>query len=356
MSLKKGKRQEIINELINEIGKDIFYNSFSVDSFADLCGLTKQSVYRYLETLEKEAKITKQKNGRDNIYRLVDTQHKFNFSLTDNLSEDVIWKRDIKPILGDMTDAALRTCYYTFSEMLNNAIDHSEGTEVIVIVNINAFSVSFQIIDDGIGIFTKISSALELEEKRFALLELVKGKFTTVPDGHSGEGIFFSAKAADIFGIFADDLVFSSLSFLEEEHDRLLSYKLTRPKGTVVFIVVFRESNRPLSEIFDQYITDPDEYGFTKTILPVRMLEYGDSNPAFISRSQAKRLLARFERFELIELDFSGVDEIGQGFADEVFRVFRNQHPGSVITPVNCSLQVKRMINRATGTINNTGR
>lgn len=30
----------------------------------------------------------------------------------------------------------------------------------------------------------------------------------------------------------------------------------------------------------------------------------------------------RFERFRNIELDFKGVDEIGQAFADELFRVY----------------------------------
>ena len=82
----------------------------------------------------------------------------------------------------------------------------------------------------------------------------------------------------------------------------------------------------------------------------MRLLEHGDDNPSFMSRSQAKRLLVRFERFEHIELDFTGVEEIGQGFADEVFRVFCVQHPMVVISPVNCSSQVERMIKRVRST------
>jgi hypothetical protein len=94
----------------------------------------------------------------------------------------------------------------------------------------------------------------------------------------------------------------------------------------------------------DRYTEYPDGFGFTKTIVPVRLLEYGDATPMFVSRSQAKRLLARFERFERIELDFTGIDEIGQGFADEVFRVFEAMHHNSKIIAINCNERVMKMI------------
>ncbi len=37
----------------------------------------------------------------------------------------------------------------------------------------------------------------------------------------------------------------------------------------------------------------------------------------------------RFERFQTVVLDFTGVEEIGQDFADEVFRVFQRAHPAT---------------------------
>jgi hypothetical protein len=52
----------------------------------------------------------------------------------------------------------------------------------------------------------------------------------------------------------------------------------------------------------------------------VRLAKYG--NDQLISRSQAKRLLARIELFKIVLFDFSGVETIGQAFADEIFRVF----------------------------------
>ncbi len=57
--------------------------------------------------------------------------------------------------------------------------------------------------------------------------------------------------------------------------------------------------------------------------------------------------MARLERFEEVVLDFSGVDEIGPAFADEIFRVFANEHPGTNLSPVNANDSVARMIRRA---------
>ena len=83
--------------------------------------------------------------------------------------------------------------------------------------------------------------------------------------------------------------------------------------------------------------------------MPVNSLEYGDPHPTYVTRSQAKRLVARLERFGSIELDFSDIDEIGQGFADEVFRVFHIKHPNSQIIATKYNQRVGKMINYVTG-------
>ena len=66
-----------------------------------------------------------------------------------------------------------------------------------------------------------------------------------------------------------------------------------------------------------------------------------------VSRSQAKRLLAGFDRFAEVMLDFEGVTEIGQAFADEVFRVFTSQHPNIRLKWMRANVQVEKMIQRA---------
>ena len=66
-----------------------------------------------------------------------------------------------------------------------------------------------------------------------------------------------------------------------------------------------------------------------------------------ISRSQAKRLVARFDRFKTVTLDFEGIDEIGQAFADELFRVYRLAHPNVELEPIHMTRQVEQMWLRA---------
>jgi hypothetical protein len=66
-----------------------------------------------------------------------------------------------------------------------------------------------------------------------------------------------------------------------------------------------------------------------------------------ISRSQAKRILARVERFREVVLDFEGIDSIGPAFADEMFRVFASRHPQVSMLPIRANPDVSRMIARA---------
>jgi hypothetical protein len=103
-------------------------------------------------------------------------------------------------------------------------------------------------------------------------------------------------------------------------------------------------TSRTTARVFDQYTTG-DEYGFTKTVVPVNLARYGNEN--LISRSQAKRVLARIELFKTVLFDFNDVPSIGQAFADEIFRVFAIGHPDIELVPIHANAEVKRMIERA---------
>ena len=83
--------------------------------------------------------------------------------------------------------------------MLNNAIDHSSGTNVVIDIKRTTTSTEMTILDDGYGIFRKIKDSLGLEDERHAVFELSKGKLTTDPDNHTGEGIFFTSRMFDEF-------------------------------------------------------------------------------------------------------------------------------------------------------------
>ncbi|HWM28933.1 MAG TPA: DUF4325 domain-containing protein [Woeseiaceae bacterium] len=228
--------------------------------------------------------------------------------------------------------------------MINNVIDHSGSGGVAIHVDRTALSTEISVDDDGVGIFRKIAQALNLEDDRYAVLELSKGKVTTDPDNHTGEGIFFSSRAFDKFRILSGGVYFQHEC--NDNEDWILGEELpVDPDGTAVYMTLNNNVKREIREVFDEYATDKDDYRFDRTVVPVKLLQYGDDR--LVSRSQAKRLMNRFERFRVVVLDFQNVDTIGQAFADEVFRVFVLQHPNVDVIPINANEQVARMINRA---------
>jgi translation initiation factor IF-3 len=88
---------------------------------------------------------------------------------------------------------------------------------------------------------------------------------------------------------------------------------------------------------------------FTKTIVSVRLVQYGDES--VVTRSQAKRLLAGVDKVKVVVFDFAGVEAIGQAFADEVFRVFKKQHPEIEVMSLNANQEVSQMIRRAESSV-----
>jgi len=66
-----------------------------------------------------------------------------------------------------------------------------------------------------------------------------------------------------------------------------------------------------------------------------------------ISRSEAKRIVRDLDESREIVLDFKGVDLVGQGFADEVFRVWARAHPETYLVPIEMNGPVEFMVERA---------
>ena len=224
--------------------------------------------------------------------------------------------------------------------MLNNAIDHSSGSKVIVTVTKNIVATAMTIMDDGHGIFRKIKESMGLEDERHAVFELSKGKLTTAPDNHTGEGIFFTSRMFDFFAICS-----GSVDFTRNESDgSYWFFESDDPvAGTAVHLNLANATERSSKEIFDQFTNG--DYAFSKTVVPVNLARYEDD--ALLSRSQARRVLMRVDRFSTVLLDFKDVEQVGQAFADEVFRVFARTHPQIEIVPINANSQVMSMINRA---------
>ena len=310
-------------------------------SIQDRFHVSRPTAHNYLRRLIDSGDVSRTGQGQ---YDLVHEIHEFSF-LVDGLEEDRVWSEEIEHLLSPLPQNVRDIWHYGCTEMINNVIDHANSKVVEILVNKTARSTRISVSDAGIGIFRKIASALTLEDDRHAVVELAKGKVTTDPDNHTGEGIFFSSRVFDHYLIVSGDVFFTHDT--NSDHDWIFGGEEPQEevRGTVVIMELRNSSNKTLQDVFDQYATDTEDYRFDKTIVPIRLMTYGDDR--LVSRSQAKRLLSRIDRFRHVVLDFDGVEAIGQAFADEIFRVFASKNPEIEIVATQANEQVSRMINRA---------
>ena len=303
--------------------------------------ISRQAVNAHLKKLLSQKSITIEGKTRNISYKLHPLiEDTISFKIN-SLEEDRVWRDDVKLKLAPLPDNIIDIWNYCFTEMLNNAIDHSQGSHVVIKIKKYPSFSEIVITDNGVGIFRRIQQLLNLHDERHAVLELSKGKLTTDPDHHTGEGIFFSSRMFDEYAILSGGVYFSHE--YNKPEDWIIESK-SPTEGTTVFMKLSNNSSRKSKAIFDEYAGGND-YGFDKTVVPVSLARYG--NESLVSRSQAKRLLARIDRFKIVIFDFENVDQIGQAFADEVFRVFKNQHPDIQIYFIKASRSVEDMIIRA---------
>lgn len=309
---------------------------------AEEFGFTRQAVHKHLQRLIADGSVHEEGNTRNKAYHLAPlVEWNRQYLLSAGLAEDAVWRNDIVALLGKLPENVLNIWHYGFTEMFNNVIDHSGASVVSIVLKKTAASTMISIYDDGVGIFKKIQAAMDLLDERHAVLELAKGKFTTDPVNHSGEGIFFASRMFDEFGILSGEVFFSHQY---DEKEDWITQAGSATGGTLVRMILNNHTARTTKKVFDKFTSD-DDYGFTKTVVPVKLMRYGDDN--LVSRSQAKRLLSRFDRFKTVVLDFSGVSNVGQAFADEVFRVFKVKNPSVEVVAIHTTQDVRKMITRA---------
>lgn len=247
------------------------------------------------------------------------------------------------PPLKNLPENVRSIFTYAFSEMLNNAIEHSTSVRISVEVSVANNQLSFIVNDSGIGVFRNIMRKRNLKSETEAIQDLLKGKTTTMPKSHTGEGIFFTSKAGDSF--ILDSFGFQ-LIINNDLPDIFIKTTKKIKRGTRVIFKMRASSTRHLNELFRQYADSisSNDYGFDKTKIQVKLYTIGGVH---ISRSQARRVLVGLEKFKIIVFDFDKVPIAGQAFADEIFRVFHNKHPWISLEAINMSEGVKFMVERA---------
>lgn len=316
---------------------------------AEKFGLSRQAISRHMRALIDEGAVSAEGHTKSRRYDLARRKLLGWRAPLAGLKEDVVWREKLSPLFTAATDNIKDLWEYGVTEMVNNAIDHSDGEEIRIEVLSSPISHIIMITDDGIGIFRKIKEACNLDDERHAVLELAKGKFTTDPVNHTGEGIFFTSRCFDMFNIFSGTVYFNHDERINDEH---WIFENERPsKGTTVIFELTNDTDRMLEDVFNQYASEDGDYAFNKTVVPVSLLRHGKEN--LVSRSQAKRLMVRVDQFKTVVLDFHEINKIGQAFADEIFRVFVNRHPDVEVIPVRANINVRRMIRRARAVMNN---
>jgi hypothetical protein len=307
---------------------------------------SRTTVHRHLNRLLRDGKIIKSGTTRQIQYFLKTDKNKhIRVPLNPETAEDKVWKDNFQKDFETLPENVRDICEYGFLEMLNNAIDHSEGSGVLIRTEWEPDSIKIVIHDDGIGIFRKIKNILNLDDERESALHLSKGKFTTDPEHHTGEGIFFTSRAFDDFFVISDAMSYSRDNldedwFIEEAKD-------PNWKGTVFIMIISSKSERKLQKIFAEY-SNEDSKGipeFDQTHIIVKLSKLGDER--YISRSQARRIVLGLEKFKYVNLNFRNVSTVGQGFVDEVFRVFQSKYPKIKIKYTNANDDVKFMIERS---------
>jgi hypothetical protein len=110
-----------------------------------------------------------------------------------------------------------------------------------------------------------------LLDERHALFELSKGKLTTDPSRHTGQGIFFTSRMFDKYDILSGGVYFSHQL---GEQENWIQERDKFENGTSIWMKLHNHTARKIKKIFDYYSTD-DDYGFTKTVVPVKLAQYG---------------------------------------------------------------------------------
>jgi len=334
------KRKEITEAIAELLFASNFVTSGQV---AKTAGVSRQAASNYLTAMVTTGELVHEGIGRGGRYRKNATLV-FQYS-RDGLREDEVWsselvelKRSDPPVLDNPNVGSVLG--FSFTELLNNAIDHSRGNTVGVRWFVRDTSIAFEIEDDGIGAFRNMREERGLGSDFDAIGEIAKGKQTTAPLAHSGLGIYFSSRMVNRFVLSSGNLIWTVDS---RRDDQAIGWLASERVGTLVRCEVDADTQVVPRDVFQAFA--PLESGFSRSTLRVALFERGD----FVSRSEAKRMGAQLEMFDQVEIDFAGVDQVGQGFVDELFRVWQRNHPGTRLVPVNANPCIKALVQMSVG-------
>lgn len=334
--MKKSERRLAENYLLQRIFEE---DPDFVDHTMAAFSVSRSTVYNYINALQDAGEL--ERVGGSMPYRVVYRTARFTVDTSKEDSEDRVFRRDVAPLLSDLPENVQKIWRYAFTAMLNNAFEHAGASAVNCVVNRNRLSTIVGVIDNGAGIFRRIVASErertgELLTPAEAAGLLYAGGYTSDPEKHAGQGIFFCARLMDHFAIRSDTELFTMQGDARVPEGE-------RFHGTAVQMALANDSEKDLAAVMARYI-DPAA-GFVRTDIPVARFFGGFP----VSRAEARELERVLSGFEAAELDFAGVGEIGPDFADELFRVLPTRRPELAISPVHVEPSVEQVIRRVRG-------
>jgi anti-sigma regulatory factor (Ser/Thr protein kinase) len=306
-------------------------------------GYSRQYIVRLLSRLMSQGEIHRRGKTRAARYfpgkASSEANHLELIKERQGLSEYVVFDEVMRrmKLNAKLNKNCLTIFDYAFTEMLNNAIDHSHSKKVWINVEVDHSSITFIIKDLGIGAIESIKQGFKISDDFLALEHLFKGKQTTAKEAHSGQGIFFTSKAVDTYKIATSRMEFAIDNIKVDEFLR----DIRQRKGTTVTCKIKMNTRRKIKSVFDKY-TD-DDYAFNQNTVIINLSKH----KRLMSRSEAKRLLLGLDEYSVLDFNFKNVDEVGQGFCDEIFRVYANRNPGKVLSYHGASDVVRYMVERS---------
>ena len=303
-------------------------------------GVSRTTVLRHVQHLIHQKKVTKTGQTKQITYTLTaDLNKQLSTNLNKNFDEFEFFNEHFSQILRkNMNENAYAICEYVITELLNNCKDHSMGSKASISTHLEGDVFHCAIDDNGQGLFKSIEENSSFTDVRDIIFELSKGKLTRDPMNHTGEGLFFSSRAVDEFTIFAN-----AYQFIRDNLENDWTFcEASCVKGTRVTFEINKNTARNLTALFEAYT---ENFAFNKTDILVDLSQHFGER--LISRSQAKRVCRRLENFTHVTLDFKKVEAVGQGFADQLFRVYQRENPNLVITYIHANASVDYMIKRA---------
>ncbi len=299
---------------------------------AQRLGIGPPAALRLLKRLEARQWLVAEGHGRTRRHRPGALRQVVRRYPIDGLAEDLPWRCDFSPCFAWPPEVE-RMLQHVFTELLNNAIEHSGGTQVSVSLRQTPLQAQLLVSDDGVGLFAQLAQRLGLADPRLAMLELAKGKLSSAPHRHCGHGLFFAGRLADVCELHANGERFHAHAWEGSAWQPGRPGEVARRPGTTVFVSILLDTSRSLEAVVRAHSHSGLGVDVNRTRVPLRLLA-GDGPKAFLaSRAEARRAVARLDQFALAELDFAGITQVGHGFADELMRVLEVGR-----TPERCRL------------------